>query len=152
MIKPAKLIVLFLCGILFFFCETIEGREVGDKNPVITHADAAIILAKYSGFFDRYVDQDAGLSECVSFLNRAGVYFGLMEVVNTSEYTKKDCARSMGQIELVLSGEAELLEGKVKLPKGVESWQDFCMMNDVKYREGYQTMQRILNQTYTGKE
>ena len=152
MIKLAKLIVLFLCGFSFFFGEISEGREVGKKPPVITHADAAIILSKYSGFFDQYVNQDAGLNECVSFLNGAGIYFGLMEVVNKTEYTKKDCARSMGQIELVLSGEAELSMGKVKLPKGVESWEDFCTMNDVKYGEGYQTMQRILDQTYTRKK
>ena len=43
---------------------------VKDAKPTLTHADAAVILAKYSGFFDRYVDEDADLSECVAFLNK----------------------------------------------------------------------------------
>lgn len=113
-------------------------------DPVPTYADAAIILAKFSGFFDGYVATDASMTECVAFLNRAGIYFGLMEVVNGSEFAVQDCARAMGQIELVLSGEAEYSAGKVKLPKAVASWEDFCIMNDVGYKESYQAMQEVL--------
>ena len=55
--------------------------EASTTLPILTHADAAVILAKYSGFFDRYIEADASLNDCVSFLNRAGIYFGLMEIV-----------------------------------------------------------------------
>jgi hypothetical protein len=123
----------------------LANADSGAKEKrVLTHADAAIILAKYSGYFDRYVDKAADLQECVSFLNKTGVYFGLMEVVNRSEFTAEDCARAMGQIDLVLSGEAAYIHGKVKLPKGIETWSQFCTMNDVKYREGYELMVEIL--------
>lgn len=115
-----------------------------ETKRVLTHADAAIILAKYSGYFDRYVSKDANLEECVRFLNKTGIYFGLMEVVNGSEFTADDCARAMGQIDLVLSGEAEYVHGKVKLPKGIDTWSEFCFISDVKYREGHKAMVEIL--------
>lgn len=134
--------VLFLCGFAW------GGRD-SDRKPVLMHADAAVILAKYSGYFDRYVEEDADLNECVAFLNRTGIYFGLLEVVNGSEYTVRDCARSMGQIDLVLSGDAEFSMGKVKLPKGVDSWDDFCTMSGVEYVEGHQTMLKILTMADT---
>jgi hypothetical protein len=76
----------------------------------------------------------------VSFLNEKGIYFGLMEVVNGKEFTPKDCAKALGQVELVLSGEAEYFHGKVKLPKGVDSWEDFCIMNGVEYVNGYRVI------------
>lgn len=121
------------------------GAEIkSGKQPVPTHADAAVILAKYSGLFDRYVSEEATLTDCVAFLNKAGIYFGLMEVVNGKGFTLHDCARVMGQVELVFSGEAEYIAGKVKLPKDIDSWEDFCTMNGVKFAEGYQAIVRTL--------
>lgn len=122
-----------------------RAEEASARTSVLTHADAAIILAKYSGFFDRYVTTDADLDECLAFLNKTGVYFGWLEVLNESEFTVEDCARAMGQIDLVLSGEAEFSMGKVKLPKGVVSWVDFCIMNGVGYVKGYRAMLEIVN-------
>jgi hypothetical protein len=78
---------------------------------------------------------------------KTGIYFGLLEVVNGKEYTVEDCARSMGQIDLVLRGEAGFSMGKVKLPKGIESWADFCTMNGVGYAEGHRAMLKIVNET-----
>jgi hypothetical protein len=122
------------------------GGDGGDQERVLTHADAAVILAKYSGYFDRYVGKDADLDECVGFLNKTGIYFGLLEVVNGSEFTVEDCARAMGQIDLLLGGEAEFSMGKVKLPKGIVSWSDFCTMHGVGYVEGHRAMLKIVNQ------
>ncbi|MEN8255092.1 MAG: hypothetical protein ABFR33_06440 [Verrucomicrobiota bacterium] len=124
----------------------------GDRKPVLTHADAAVILAKYSGFFDRYVGEDADLNECTAFLNKTGIYFGLLEVVNGAEFTVEDCARAMGQINLVLSGDAEFFLGKVKLPKGFESWGEFCTMHGVEYVKGHRAMLKMLNAAGTRKE
>lgn len=139
--------MLFLCSLVSAFAPSIMAEDtniVQTQKLVITHADAAMILAKYSGLFDRYVDADASLNECVAFLNKTGVYFGLMEVVNECEFTMEDCARVMGQLNLVFSGEAEYLGGKVKLPKGIDSWQEFCIMNNIDYVHGYQTLTKTL--------
>ena len=122
------------------------GGDDGDRKRVVTHADAAVILAKYSGFFDRYVDKEADVDECVAFLNKTGIYFGLLEVVNGSEFTAEDCARSMGQINLLLGGDAGFSLGKVKLPKGIESWSEFCTMHGVRCVEGHRAMLKIVNQ------
>jgi len=108
--------------------------------PVLTHADASVILAKYAGFFDRYVAPDASVNECVAFLNRTGVYFGLMEVVNGAEFTQSDFARSMGQITRILDGDAEYEGGKVKLPNAIASWEDLCTMNGVGFAQDFQAM------------
>ncbi len=145
---PYMLKRMFLISLLFFG-GFVRGDKGGGGEVALTHADAAVILAKYTGFFDRYVDDSADLNECVAFLNGIGIYFGLMEVVNNSEFTIEDCARSMGQIELILSGEATLYRGRINLPKGIESWKDFCIMNEVKYAEGHQAMLDLLEQAYT---
>ena len=129
----------------FLFCAVCAQSAAPAKaERVLTHADAAVILAKYSGYFDRYVDPDADLTDCVAFLNRTGIYFGLMEVVNGDEFTVTDCARAMGQIDLVLSGRAVFLHGKVKLPKGIATWEEFCIMHGVRYVRGHRAMQEIL--------
>ena len=111
-----------------------------DRQVVPTHADAAFIITHYSGLFDHSGPQDATISECVAFLNGHGVYIGLLEVVNGTEFTRKDCARVMGQISLVFSGDAEYVGGKVKLPKGVDSWESFCIMEDVKFVEAHEAI------------
>jgi hypothetical protein len=124
---------------------TVQGDEIEARSRALTHSDAAIILAKYSGYFNRYVDPDAGLNECVVFLNKTGIYFGLMEILNETEFTHEDCARAMGQIDLVLSGEALYSHGKVKLPKGIETWEEFCSMHGVNYAAAHQMMLKMVN-------
>jgi hypothetical protein len=116
-----------------------------EQTPRLTHADAAVILAKYSGYFDRYVAKEADQDECVRFLNKSGIYFSFLEVLNGSEFTEEDCARAMGQIDLLLSGHAEFSMGKVKLPKGIDSWKEFCTMHGVDYVEGYRVMLKIFH-------
>lgn len=120
------------------------GAMASDKQVVPTHADAAIIITKYSGLFDHNGPQDASLSECVAFLNDHGVYFGLLEVVSGTEFTRKDCARVMGQISLIFSGDAEYLGGKVKLPKDVDSWEAFCIMEGIKCVEAYEAIRNAV--------
>jgi hypothetical protein len=135
--------VIFFCLVLRLWAEE-DGLLAAD---VPTHADAAIVFAKKSGLFDRYISPEATLTECVAFLNKTGIYFGLLEVVNGSEFTKKDCARVMGQVELVLSGEAEYVQGKVKLPKDIDSWEEFCIMNRVDYAHGYEMVVESLRKS-----
>ncbi len=139
--------IFFLVAAIFFL-GLPDSFGAGKTVPVLTHADAAVMLAKYSGFFDRYVSEDADLNECVAFLNKTGIYFGLLEVVNGSEFTMDDCARAMGQIDLVLRGEARFSNGKVKLPEGLDSWREYCTMNEVKFMDAYRTMLGMLRVAY----
>ena len=132
---------VFVAGVMIS-C-SVRATELASR-AVPTHASAAIIFAKHSGLFDRYVAKDASLSECISFLNEQGVYIGLMEVVNGSEFGKDDCARVMGQIELLLAGEATFLRGKVLLPKGFDSWKRFCILEGVEYERGYEEISKAL--------
>jgi hypothetical protein len=138
--RALKLIILLALTLVATSNGVKDKKEVAATLPVLTHADAAVILAKYSGFFDRYVEADASLNDCVTFLNRTGVYFGLLEVINKSEFTQKDFARAMGQIALVLDGEAGYDGGKVKLPNGIATWEDFCTMSGIDFVAGYRTM------------
>ncbi len=125
-----------------------DGPVVEQQQVVPSHADAAIFFAKYSGLFETYVAKDATLDECVSFLNGRGIYFGLLEVVKRADFTVNDCARVMGQLSLVLSGEAEYRSGKVKLPNGIDSWVVFCHLNNVKYEQGYADLLGVLRKLY----
>lgn len=119
--------------------------SLGANTPAVsrsrlTHADAAILFAKHLSLFDGYVNADASLDECVDFLNKTGIYFGLLEVINGAEFAIEDCARVMGQIDLVLSGEAEYLFGKVRLPDKMESWKEYCVLNGLEYRIAYERL------------
>ena len=141
--KRKSVIAFIFCGLAL----QLFGGEAGSRqDEVPTHADAALVFAKKSGLFDRYISPEATLTECIAFMNKTGIYFGLLEVVNGTEFTKKDCARVMGQMELVLSGEAEYVLGKVKLPKDIDSWEDFCIMNRVDYAQGYEMVVESLRQ------
>lgn len=140
---------IYAVGLIYItiFCvvpSRAESPVAPQQKIVPTHSDAAMILAKHARLFDRYVEKDASLNDCVSFLNSNGVYFGLLEVVNGSEFTKKDCARVMGQIELIFTGEASYLAGKVILPKDIASWEEFCTMEAVDYVQGYEAVVQAL--------
>ncbi len=145
MVYKSQFAAIMVMGMMLFAVGTgYGGQAESETMPVPTHADAAVIFAKYSGLFDSYVPEDATVSDCVSFLNRTGIYFGLMEVVNGSDFTLHDCARAMGQMNLVFSGEAVYAAGKVKLPEGIDSWEDFCILNDVKYVQSYKNLASAL--------
>jgi hypothetical protein len=138
-----------ILSIVFFWSAVslpaVANEPTSNGQVVPTHADAAFIITKYSGFFDRYGMQDATISDCVSFLNGHGVYFGLLEVVTGKEFTRKDCARVMGQITLLFTGDAEYIAGKVKLPKGIDSWETFCIIEDVKYNDAFEAIVKAVN-------
>ncbi len=142
-----RLVKMAACMVLAGFVGSavaLGEKAANGVPPVPTHADAAVIVAKFYGLFDRYVDQGADLNECVAFLNKHGVYFGLLEVANGAEFTKKDCARVMGQINLLFSGEAEFLHGKVAKPIKVGSWVEYCVLNDVPYETTYRSICEFL--------
>ena len=136
--------VLRLWIVLFVVVGGVFAGEV-EKISVLTHADAAVVLSKYFGFFDRYVSPDATVGACVSFLNDTGIEFAVMDVITEKEFIIKDCARVTGQISLVFSGEAKYLGGKVMLPNEFSSWEEFCLMNDVHYEDIYRSVTKMLH-------
>ena len=139
-----RLLIILLVVVSGVFAGGEVAGEKATTLPIPTHANAAMIVARNSGFFDQYVAGDATLTECVAFLNRTGIYFGLAEVVAGKEFSVKDCARVMGQLELVFSGDAEYVGGKVILPRGIGSWVEFCVMHNVYYIETYRVMREML--------
>ena len=138
--KLVKVFFYLLSSSLLWGGSVWSDETTEAKKPILTHADAAIILVKYSGFFDRYIEKDFNLNQCVAFLNKRGIYFGLLEVVNGAEFSQKDAARSFAQIDLLLSGDAEFSVGKICLPKGIDSWEEFCTMSRIDYLLAYQKM------------
>ena len=122
---------------------SISLADKSSSTSLITHLDAAYILAKSSGLFDEKKPSNATPQECVQFFNRHGIYFSPRSISSNQLFLKKDCARIMGQLELVMQGKAEYRGGKVILPKSVESWEEYCILNDIKYEDGYLFLQKI---------
>jgi len=95
-----------------------------------TFADLSVLLAK--GYFNNNVSADATLEECTAFLNRKGVCFSLFDLMDpTVVVTKEDFARVVGQSTLLFLGEAEVVKGCIKKPLRIETWVDYCLLNDV---------------------
>ena len=100
------------------------------RSSAPTFGDLAVILAK--GHFRDYVGQNASMEECVTFLNGKGVSFSLFDLIDPDKaVTKEDCARVVGQSILLLSGEAEVVNGRIKKPLAAKTWVDYCLLNDI---------------------
>lgn len=99
-------------------------------NGARTFGDLAVLMAK--GYFKDYVAEDATLEECVGFLNKQGICFSLFDVMDRSVHvSKEDFARVVGQSKLLFLGEAELENGCIKRPLDVNSWVDYCLLNEI---------------------
>lgn len=144
MIRLSKSIVFALSLLLLPIAFGVERQEEDGQDAFVSFKDAAVVFAKYSGWFDRYIASDADLGECVAFLNKTGIYFGMLEVATGAEFTVQDCARTMGQAELVFSGDADFVGGKVKLPEQMASWMEYCNLNDIEYVRAFGTMKEML--------
>jgi hypothetical protein len=95
-----------------------------------TFGDLAVLVAK--GQFENYVKQDASLEQCVAFLNSRGICFSLFDLMDPDKVvTKEDFARVIGQSAILLSGEAEVVNGCIKKPLEEETWVDYCLLNDI---------------------
>ena len=95
-----------------------------------TFADLAVYVAK--GYFKNDVSRDASLEQCAAFLNHHGVCFSLSDLIDLkAEVTREDFARVVGQSTLLFLGEAEVVNGCIKKPTGIETWVDYCLLNDV---------------------
>lgn len=138
-ISLRKIPVFLVLSVAAFTSSFAENTSAAALSR-LTHADAAILFARHMSLFDGYVADDASLDECVQFLNKTGIYFGLLEVINGAEFAIEDCARVMGQIDLILSGEAEYTFGKVRLPDEIGSWEEYCVLNGLEYRIAYQSL------------
>lgn len=95
-----------------------------------TFADLAVLMAKE--YFGGHVGPDASLEQCSAFLNSRGVCFSLFDLMDDRRsVTEEDVARAVGQLILLFSGEAEVLNGCIKKPLEVKTWVDYCLLNDV---------------------
>lgn len=93
-------------------------------------SDLAVLLAK--GWFGRYVPQDASLTDCVGFLNRNGICFSLFDLMDPeAKVTREDFSRAVGQSKLLFAGEAVVINGCIKKPLEVDTWVDYCLLNDI---------------------
>jgi hypothetical protein len=102
----------------------------GARASEPTFGDLAVILAK--GHFRGYVGQNASMEECVAFLNGKGVSFSLFDLIDPDKaVTKEDCARAVGQSVLLFSGEAEVVNGRIKKPLDAKTWVDYCLLNEI---------------------
>jgi len=109
-------------------CLILAAGGVRAASP--TFGDLAVLLAK--GYFGSYVKQDASLEQCVAFLNKQGVGFSLFDIIDPDKaVTKEDFARVVGQSILLLSGEAVVINGRIKKPLEAETWVDCCLLNDI---------------------
>lgn len=141
--------VLICCLSVSGIATAQNTEEVVPEKVVVTHRDAVVFFAKYLGYFDEYLDEDASGPECLSFLNRIGVCFSMQNISSRAEFTQKDCAKVVGQLRLIFSGEAEHEFGKVGevlLPKDIDSWIQYCIMNDVDYKEIFRVFEEVVQE------
>ncbi len=95
-----------------------------------TFGDLAVFIAK--GYFKSYIPKDASMEQCVAFLNKQGICFSLLDLLNPNKTVgPEDCARVVGQSMLLFSGEAVVANGCIKKPLEMETWVDYCLLNDV---------------------
>ncbi len=109
----------------FFFCLVTVGvaRSAG-------FGDLAAFSAKE--YFGGYIAKDASLERCVTFLNSRGVSISLFDLMDQGRVvTKEDFARVAGQAKFLFLGEAEFQKGCIRKPLEVETWLDYCLLNDV---------------------
>jgi hypothetical protein len=114
-----------LFGYTFFFCLVTVGavRSAG-------FGDLAVFAAKE--YFGGYIAKDASLERCVTFLNSRGVSISLFDLMDQGKaVTKEDFARVAGQAKLLFLGDAEFKKGNVQKPLEVETWVDYCLLNDI---------------------
>lgn len=112
------------------FLMMVWGIGCGMAAAAPTYGDLAVMLAK--SYFKGRVASNASLEQCVAFLNDHGVEFSLFQLLDSkARVSKEDFARAVGQSHLLLLGEAHLDGGAIQRPKGIGSWIDYCLLNDV---------------------
>ena len=62
---------------------------------------------KYSGLFDRHVEENYSVLDCVHFLNSNGIKVDWISLYQNKSFDLKSMARISGQTFLMLSGEKE---------------------------------------------
>lgn len=115
---------------VWIVCLLLAGGSFAAEISAGRFGDLAVLLAK--GWFGGYVSPNASVAECVAFLNRQGVTFSLLDVMDPDAVvTLEDVARAAGQSVLLFKGEAVLERGRIKKPLEADSWVDYCVLNDV---------------------
>jgi len=134
-----KIVQWIVCFNFILFFQFAKGTDL-QPSPKITPEKVAVLLVKHSGIFDRYVPVKADVKWCISFLKKLGIQLYLQESSAKKEFTQKDMARVLGQIELLLSGKATYANGYIQLPDLTKSWEEFCAINQIEYKNVYKGM------------
>ena len=134
-----KIVQWIVCFNFILFFQFAKGADL-QPSPKITPEKVAVLLVKHSGIFDRYVPVKADVKWCISFLKKLGIQLYLQESSAKKEFTQKDMARVLGQIELLLSGKATYANGYIQLPDLTKSWEEFCAINQIEYKNVYKGM------------
>ena len=117
--RQSMFVFLLVCGPLF---------AASAAQP--TFEDLAVLLAK--GYFKKNISADAGVKQCVAFLNKQGVCFSLFDLMDPAAVvSREDFAKAVGQSTLLFRGEAKRVGGCIAKPDGIETWVDYCLLNDV---------------------
>ncbi len=119
---------------MFLAVALFSGLVIYGAEAAPTYSDLSVMLAKK--YFKNYVGRNPSPAKCVAFLNSKGVCFSLFDVMDPkAKVTKEDFARVVGQSRLLFSGEAELENGCIKMPSEAKSWIDYCLLNDISFRQ-----------------
>ena len=99
---------------------------------------------KHSGLFDRHIQPDYSVSECVDFLNQNGIKINWIDVYQNRSFDEKSMARITGQTFLLLSG-AGKSGAAYTLPSEFETWYQFCEIYGLEYKKSYKKLLTIFN-------
>lgn len=100
---------------------------------------------KYSGLFDRHVEEHYSVLDCVHFLNSNGIKVDWISLYQNKPFDLKSMARISGQTFLMLSGEKKSDSGFYELPENFNSWPEFCLIHDLDYIKTFNNLLEISN-------
>lgn len=96
----------------------------------LTFADLSVLIAKQ--YFSKNVSSSASLEQCAAFLNSEGIRVSLFDVMSRGKSVpREEFARMMGQATLIFTGEAAADDNGIKKPSGIDTWVDYCELNDI---------------------
>ena len=100
---------------------------------------------KYSGLFDRHINENYSVLDCVHFLNSNGIKVDWISVYENKPFDLKCMARISGQTFLMFGGDIKHDSGFYELPEKFNSWEEFCVINNLDYLKTFNNLLEISN-------
>lgn len=111
----------------------------------LNHEQFAIIYVKHSGLFDRHIDKNFSIADCVTFLQANGIELDWLDVITKKNFTRFDMARVVGQSYLLFAGKENRNDGSYILPDGYEGWDEYCDLHGLNYQLTYEVLCKTIN-------